>query len=265
MQSETLQSDKKKKQRAQRKAMQVVFRRLEAHDKSESKKAKTMQGLYEDERGLVKHKKAETLGRDQGTSVKSLLLTRPVTELYCPETCKELAKLEPWNVAQLLPADDSIFISGYVRNTHTYRVLMKAAGVSQLIYNATRFCQGALLENGHIECPSFSLDAHPLWRLVNGQAAATEFVCARPDMQLRIVAFELRLDYNLASHRFLLQKPSCSAETHWAWEALLVAEKLSQYTMYQNNYGVELPRLPATWGPVDGVDQMPCALWIRTI
>ena len=184
--------------------------------------------------------------------------------------------LQKTTLAQLLKSGDPRFKSGLQRKSHMHRVLIAVAGVARILDVAqTDANKDVLLKNGHIECAWTDIKEHPLWRLLDGCAAPTQFAPPEGRTRLRIVAVELRLDINVMSHRFLLQMPASTqlektrekATCEYVQElrGLVLIEKTAQLAAYQSGVALVLPPLPLEWGPVDVVQRMPCALWIRLV
>ena len=97
----------------------------------------------------------------------------------------------------------------------------------------------------------------------------------KDELRIRLVFIELRLDFNLCSHRFLLQKPPFDAKKLRSetindymnkWQELIQSEKASQYHATQMpNLPFIMPQLPAVWGEICGISNMPCVIWIKLL
>ena len=184
-------------------------------------------------------------------------------------------------MAQVLESNDPLFQTGFVRRQHTHRVLTSVAGFTAMLDAA--LCvenYSALHNSGQVECCLTAGHSAPLWKVVNGAALASPFKAMKGGMEvdsfrLRIIAVELKSNFNEASHRFLLQMPpsrkigkspeDAAREYTKAWRDLVVAEKGFQFAAINEDDGLVLPALPDQWPPVDNVDHMPCVLWIRLL
>ena len=184
-------------------------------------------------------------------------------------------------MAQVLESNDLLFKAGFVRRNHMHRVLTSVASFTALLDAA--LCVGnysALHISGQVEFCLTAGRSAPFWKVVNGAALASHFSVKENGMEvdsfmLRIVAVELKLNFNEASHRFLLQMPpsrkigksseDAAREYTNAWRDLVVAEKEFQFAALNEAGGLVLPALPAKWPCLDNVDHMPCVLWIRLL
>ena len=179
-------------------------------------------------------------------------------------------------MAQVLESNDPTFKAGFVRRQHTHRVLTTVASFTGMIDAALL----APMRCGQVECCLMSCLSDPLWKVVNGAALASPFTVMKDGMEvdsfrLRIVAVELKPNFNEASHRFLLQMPpsrkiwkspeDAAREYTRAWRDLVVAEKEFQFAELNEAGGFVLPALPAQWPRLDNVGHMPCVLWIRLL
>ena len=80
--------------------------------------------------------------------------------------------------------------------------------------------------------------------------------------------FELPLDFHLGVHRVALRPPpgqdraDAARVLVKAWHNLLRAEKVRQlHGLRKGN--LLIPNLPASWGPWDTLEAMPCVVWLQ--
>jgi hypothetical protein len=152
-----------------------------------------------------------------------------------------------------------------------------------MLFDAARAPKTRAVEekNCHIECRFGALEHNiMMWRVINGLPSPEPFVpmktgVPKDKLRVRVVFIELRPDFNLSAHRFLLQQPPFDKKKPpietirnyvKAWQDLIASEKENQYkALLTADVGFIMPPLPAAWGEVDHLCKMPCIIWIRLL
>ena len=169
---------------------------------------------------------------------------------------------------------DGLF-NGVVRKSRLHRVLMRynqldyalreAVGEEELDHTADLSETRIVFTAGEGGAADVG-DVITAWSLLKG--VATRPFKAQHGDQLCISMFELPLDFHLGVHRVALRPPpgqdraDAARVLVKAWHNMLRAEKVRQlHGLRKGN--LLIPNLPASWGPWDTLEAMPCVVWLQ--
>ena len=259
----------------QQESMEVLEGENRHLKQRERQKRKAEEESAEKERKKQRKAKEENAQRN-AQRIRDLTPETALLE-YSQPTIDQLQCLLKSIGPQVLKKDDPLF-KGFKRNNHTHRILLSFEDLT-LLLDAARAKVDE--KNCHIDCRVGALaDNITMWRVINGQANQEQFVPTKTGVQqdelrVRLVFIELRPDFNLYSHRFLLQKPPFDAKKLRSetindymnkWQELIESEKESQYHATQMpDLPFIMPPLPAGWGEICGRSKMPCVIWIKLL
>ena len=169
---------------------------------------------------------------------------------------------------------DGLF-NGVVRKSRLHRVLMRynqldyalreAVGEEELDHTADLSEMRVVFTAGEGGAADVG-DVITAWSLLKG--VATRPFKAQHGDQLCIKMFELPSDFHLGVHRVALRPPpgqdraDAARVLVKAWHNMLRAEKVRQlHGLRKGN--LLIPNLPASWGPWDTLEAMPCVVWLQ--
>ena len=169
---------------------------------------------------------------------------------------------------------DGLF-NGVVRKSRLHRVLMRynqldyalreAVGDEELDHTADLSEMRIVFTAGEGGAADVG-DVITAWSLLKG--VATRPFKAQHGDQLCISMFELPLDFHLGVHRVALRPPpgqdraDAARVLVKAWHNMLRAEKVRQLHGLRKG-DLLIPNLPASWGPWDTLEAMPCVVWLQ--
>ena len=169
---------------------------------------------------------------------------------------------------------DGLF-NGVVRKSRLHRVLMRynqldyalreAVGDEELDHTADLSEMRIVFTAGEGGAADVG-DVITAWSLIKG--VATRPFKAQHGDQLCISMFELPSDFHLGVHRVALRPPpgqdraDAARVLVKAWHNMLRAEKVRQLHGLRKG-DLLIPNLPASWGPWDTLEAMPCVVWLQ--
>ena len=169
---------------------------------------------------------------------------------------------------------DGLF-NGVVRKSRLHRVLMRynqldyalreAVGEEELDHTADLSEMRIVFTAGEGGAADVG-DVITAWSLLKG--VATRPFKAQHGDQLCISMFELPSDFHLGVHRVALRPPpgqdraDAARVLVKAWHTILRAEKIRQLHGVRKG-DLLIPNLPASWGPWDTLEAMPCVVWLQ--
>ena len=169
---------------------------------------------------------------------------------------------------------DGLF-NGVVRKSRLHRVLMRynqldyalreAVGDEELDHTADLSEMRIVFTAGEGGAADVG-DVITAWSLLKG--VATRPFKAQHGDQLCIKMFELPSDFHLGVHRVALRPPpgqdraDAARVLVKAWHNMLRAEKVRQLHGLRKG-DLLIPNLPASWGPWDTLEAMPCVVWLQ--
>ena len=169
---------------------------------------------------------------------------------------------------------DGLF-NGVVRKSRLHRVLMRynqldyalreAVGDEELDHTADLSEMRIVFTAGEGGAADVG-DVITAWSLLKG--VATRPFKAQHGDQLCIKMFELPSDFHLGVHRVALRPPpgqdraDAARVLVKAWHNILRAEKIRQLHGLRKG-DLLIPNLPASWGPWDTLEAMPCVVWLQ--
>ena len=215
------------------------------------------------------------------SNLRAQCLREAADAAFAEYSCTVLEQLEAFS-NQIIkescgPGDgpgDGLF-NGVVRKSRLHRVLMRynqldyalreAVGDEELDHTADLSEMRIVFTAGEGGAADVG-DVITAWSLLKG--VATRPFKAQHGDQLCISMFELPLDFHLGVHRVALRPPpgqdraDAARVLVKAWHKMLRAEKVRQlHGLRKGN--LLIPNLPASWGPWDTLEAMPCVVWLQ--
>ena len=162
--------------------------------------------------------------------------------------------------------DDPLFQKGFARHSRLHRVLLPLACFRQIFFSAlSEEYRANLVRQLHI---CFRMGAEfegKMWLLKGG--TATQTFTAPDHVTLHAAMLELALDFHAGVHRFGLRPPAghdreeAVRQYVATWRDLVLATKIQQAHCVRDQPR-SMPPLPASWGEVASLEDMPCVLWV---
>ena len=215
------------------------------------------------------------------SNLRAQCLREAADAAFAEYSCTVLEQLEAFS-NQIIkescgPGDgpgDGLF-NGVVRKSRLHRVLMRynqldyalreAVGDEELDHTADLSEMRIVFTAGEGGAADVG-DVITAWSLLKG--VATRPFKAQHGDQLCISMFELPSDFHLGVHRVALRPPpgqdraDAARVLVKAWHNMLRAEKVRQlHGLRKGN--LLIPNLPASWGPWDTLEAMPCVVWLQ--
>ena len=215
------------------------------------------------------------------SNLRAQCLREAADAAFAEYSCTVLEQLEAFS-NQIIkescgPGDgpgDGLF-NGVVRKSRLHRVLMRynqldyalreAVGDEELDHTADLSEMRVVFTAGEGGAADVG-DVITAWSLLKG--VATRPFKAQHGDQLCIKMFELPSDFHLGVHRVALRPPpgqdraDAARVLVKAWHNMLRAEKVRQlHGLRKGN--LLIPNLPASWGPWDTLEAMPCVVWLQ--
>ena len=215
------------------------------------------------------------------SNLRAQCLREAADAAFAEYSCTVLEQLEAFS-NQIIkescgPGDgpgDGLF-NGVVRKSRLHRVLMRynqldyalreAVGDEELDHTADLSEMRIVFTAGEGGAADVG-DVITAWSLLKG--VATRPFKAQHGDQLCISMFELPLDFHLGVHRVALRPPpgqdraDAARVLVKAWHNMLRAEKVRQLHGLRKG-DLLIPNLPASWGPWDTLEAMPCVVWLQ--
>ena len=193
---------------------------------------------------------------------------------YSCTVVEQLEAFSPQLAKQSCGPGDGLF-NGVVRKSRLHRVLMRynqldyalreAVGDEELDHTADLSEMRIVFTAGEGGAADVG-DVITAWSLLKG--VATRPFKAQHGDQLCIKMFELPSDFHLGVHRVALRPPpgqdraDAARVLVKAWHNILRAEKIRQLHGLRKG-DLLIPNLPASWGPWDTLEAMPCVVWLQ--
>ena len=193
---------------------------------------------------------------------------------YSCTVVEQLEAFSPQLAKQSCGPGDGLF-SGVVRKSRLHRVLMRynqldyalreAVGDEERDHTADLSEMRIVFTAGEGGAADVG-DVITAWSLLKG--VATRPFKAQHGDQLCIKMFELPSDFHLGVHRVALRPPpgqdraDAARVLVKAWHNILRAEKIRQLHGLRKG-DLLIPNLPASWGPWDTLEAMPCVVWLQ--
>ena len=215
------------------------------------------------------------------SNLRAQCLREAADAAFAEYSCTVVEQLEAFS-NQLIkescgPGDgpgDGLF-NGVVRKSRLHRVLMRynqldyalreAVGDEELDHTADLSEMRIVFTAGEGGAADVG-DVITAWSLLKG--VATRPFKAQHGDQLCIKMFELPSDFHLGVHRVALRPPpgqdraDAARVLVKAWHNMLRAEKVRQLHGLRKG-DLLIPNLPASWGPWDTLEAMPCVVWLQ--
>ena len=215
------------------------------------------------------------------SNLRAQCLREAADAAFAEYSCTVVEQLEAFS-NQLIkescgPGDgpgDGLF-NGVVRKSRLHRVLMRynqldyalreAVGDEELDHTADLSEMRIVFTAGEGGAADVG-DVITAWSLLKG--VATRPFKAQHGDQLCISMFELPSDFHLGVHRVALRPPpgqdraDAARVLVKAWHNMLRAEKVRQLHGLRKG-DLLIPNLPASWGPWDTLEAMPCVVWLQ--
>ena len=190
---------------------------------------------------------------------------------YSCTVAEQLKVFSPQLLKESGGPEDGLF-HGFVRKSRLHRVLMRFNQLDYALTEAVGDDHTADLTKMRIVFTAGEGGAADVgdvitaWSLQKG--VATRPFKAQHGDQLCISMFELPLDFHLGVHRVALRPPpgqdraDAARVLVKAWHNMLRAEKVRQLHGLRKG-DLLIPNLPASWGPWDTLEAMPCVVWLQ--
>ena len=215
------------------------------------------------------------------SNLRARCLREAADAAFAEYSCTVVEQLEAFS-NQLIkescgPGDcpgDGLF-NGVVRKSRLHRVLMRynqldyalreAVGEEELDHTADLSEMRIVFTAGEGGAADVG-DVITAWSLLKG--VATRPFKAQHGDQLCISMFELSFEFHLGVHRVALRPPpgqdraDAARVLVKAWHNMLRAEKVRQLHGLRKG-DLLIPNLPASWGPWDTLEAMPCVVWLQ--
>ena len=193
---------------------------------------------------------------------------------YSCTVVEQLEAFSPQLAKQSCGPGDGLF-NGVVRKSRLHRVVMRynqldyalreAVGDEELDHTADLSEMRIVFTAGEGGAADVG-DVITAWSLLKG--VATRPFKAQHGDQLCIKMFEVPSDFHLGVHRVALRPPpgqdraDAARGLVKAWHNILRAEKGRQLHGLRKG-DLLIPNLPASWGPWDTLEAMPCVVWLQ--